>query len=389
MQLARAASPRRPSFSAGSDPVDKLSSSDEAKAEGAVSAGSAAALPVLPPLAAAIEIVVLIVIPGLLDLFVPAFPSLNETQPHFFWLPVLLLTLQYGSASGLLAAGTAIVLSSLLGWPEQEIGENHFSYQLRIWLQPVLWLATGVILGQLRLRQIERKAALGQAVAELSNQRQSIAEHARNLRERCDRLERVVATRRQPDALALLAALGRVQAGDPDEATRALGEALALGFGRSVVSILVLEDGALRVSYRHAPSGSPSPPAPIGPESPLFGAVVGEHRALSALRPGSEHDLDGRAAAVVPILAADGAAIGAVLLETADPDDLDADTQHRLAAVAGVVAGRLRQTGDARAPRRPPPLAEASARPEDGLWRRVRWQAGRHRPGASRLARKG
>ena len=85
-------------------------------------------LPVLPPLMALVEILVLMVVPGLLDYFWTGFPSLAETQPHFFWLPVLLLSLQYGTVSGLLAAGVAITITALLGWPDQEVGENHFNY---------------------------------------------------------------------------------------------------------------------------------------------------------------------------------------------------------------------------------------------------------------------
>jgi hypothetical protein len=326
-----------------------------------------------------------VVLPGLLDHFVPAFPSLNETQPHFFWLPVLLLTLQYGSASGLLAAGAAIVLSSLLGWPEQEIGENHFSYLLRIWLQPVLWLATGVILGQLRLRQIERKEALGRAVAELSSQRRTLADHALSLRERCDRLERLVSTRRGPDARDLLAALGRI---DTEEG--ALDAALGLAFGQSAVSILALEDDVLHVAHRHAPPGAPPSPAPITPESPLFAAVAIERRALSVLMPGSELDLDGRGLAAAPIIAADGSVEGAVLLETGEPDDLDADTTHRLRAIAAMVSGRLQLPSGA-ARRRGPAAPYVEARPSgsDRLWRRVRWHSGRHRAASARAGRRG
>jgi hypothetical protein len=348
--------------------------------------GAVSGLPVLPPLAAVIEVIVLVVVPGLLDLFVPAFPSLNETQPHFYWLPVLLLTLQYGSASGLLAAGTAIVLSNLLGWPEQEIGENHFSYLLRIWLQPVLWLATGVILGQLRLRQIERKQALGQAVAELSAQRQSLADHAQSLRERCDRLERLISTRRGPDARDLLAALGRVEAAPADEATRALDEALGLAFGESAVSILALDGGALRVVYRHARPGAPPPPGLIGPESPLFAAVAIERRALSVLTPGAEHDLDRRGLAAVPIIASDGHLEGAVLLETGEPDDLDEGTCDRLRAIAAMVSGRLRTADRARTSVAAAPYVEPRPSLREGIWRRVRWQSGRHSAAASARA---
>ena len=348
-------------------------------------------LPVLPPLAAVIEVMALVVLPGALDLFVPAFPSLNETQPHFFWLPILLLTLQYGSASGLLAAGTAIVLASLLGWPEQEIGENHFSYLLRVWLQPVLWLATAVIIGQLRLRQIERKQMLGQAVAELSSQRQSLAEHARSLRERCDRLERLIATRRGPDARDLLAALGRIEHHDADEAVRALGEALHLAFGRSAVSILAVDGAALRVVYRHAPPDAAPAPGPVDVDSPLYTAIVVRRTALSVLTPSCEHDLDGLGLAAVPIVAADGTVEGAVLLEAGEPDALDAETTHRLRAIAAVVSGRLRNAANAiNTPSRAAASAVANVGADAGrnrIWRRVRLQSHRPRAGPTRSGR--
>ena len=95
-------------------------------------------------------------VPAALDHFWPSFPTLSQMQPHFFWLPVLLLSLQYGTVSGLLAAGVAIVLTAWLGWAEQEVGENHFNYLLRISTQPMLWLVAALLLGQFRLRQIEQ-----------------------------------------------------------------------------------------------------------------------------------------------------------------------------------------------------------------------------------------
>ena len=157
-------------------------------------------LPLQPPLTALVGIAILILLPGALDHLVPGFPAINEMQPHIFWLPVLLLTLQYGSVSGLLAAGAAVAVSSLLEWPGQGIGESHLGYLLRISLQPVLWIATAVILGHLRLRQIEREQALDRSVVRLTRQRATLAAHVRGLRERCDRLERFIATRHEPDA---------------------------------------------------------------------------------------------------------------------------------------------------------------------------------------------
>jgi len=339
-------------------------------------------LPVLPPLAALIEIVVLVVVPGALDYFVPGFPSLNESQPHFYWLPVLLLTLQYGSGSGLLAAGMAIVFSSVLGWPEQEIGENHFSYLLRIWLQPVLWIATSVILGQLRLRQIERKQALGRSVARLTQQRAELAEHTHRLRERCDRLERAIATRHEGDASALMAALGKTQSGDEAEAAEALHDVIAIAFGDSRLSVLTLRDGCLHTTFRH-PRGSEHRAEPILPESAFVRAVVRDGQSLSVLHAAGESDLEGRGLAAVPI-ARGTQVVGAVLLEGCHPELLDASVTDRLATIA-LAAGGVRQ-GDDLSLTETSEAATAGQVDDDvpGLSRLPRWRRTRRRP--SRLA---
>ena len=341
-------------------------------------------LPVLPPLAAIAEILVLVVLPGLLDHFVPAFPSINETQPHFFWLPVILLTVQYGTVSGLLAAGASILLSALLGWPEQEIGENHFSYLLRIGLQPVLWMTAAIILGQFRLRQIERKEALVRAVTELTAQRQSIAEHARNLRGRCDALERLIAARPVPEASRLLAAMGRVQSPHPPEAAAALHEAIGLGFGGGCVSIWVNEGGALRLADRHGTSPVALAHDVLGASEPITRAVLEQGRQLSVLEVSEERELGGLGLAGVPISGADRRITGMLLLEHAQPEALDSTTTARLAALALVVGDRMR-AAQATVPFVPRPLLVPvlDVPKANPIGRYARWRAGARRGRAS------
>lgn len=300
-------------------------------------------LPVLPPWAAVLEVCVLVVLPGLLDYFVPGFPTLNESQPHFFWLPVLLLTLQYGSASGLLAAGVAILFSSTLGWPEQEIGENHFSYLLRIWLQPVLWIAAAVVLGQFRLRQIERKQSLARSVVRLTHQREELARYAQRLRERCDRLERVIATRYEGDALALMGALGRSQTGTDTEAARALHEAIAIAFGECRLSLLLIEGEQLRPALQH-PEAPEADAKPIPLDGAFARTLTHSRQPFSVLTPYGEAALGGLGFAAAPVFGG-GEIVGAVLLQECRPEVLDASVGARLAAV-GLASAGLRQRRD-------------------------------------------
>ncbi len=292
-------------------------------------------LHVLPPVAALIEMLVLIVVPALLDRHWEPFPTLSEFHPHFFWLPILLISLQYGTVSGLMSAGLAIALSAYLGWPDQEIGENHFSYLLRVWTEPVLWLMAALVLGQFRMRQIEQKRDLALQVDELSSQRKALADYATNLRTRCDALEREIARRRHPSARSMLNALGGLHQRD---AKQRLDTCLKVAFGNDcTIGIYALEARGLRLAHRHGSDLARTMPRDeYAAGDPLFKAVAIEGRSLSVLQASDEAALGHEGLVAVPILAAtgNGEIIGMVKLELAEPAEVDSQTASRLAVLA-------------------------------------------------------
>lgn len=343
-------------------------------------------LPVLPPTTAILEIIVLLGIPAALDYFWPAFPSLSDMQPHVFWLPVLLLSLQYGTVSGLAAASVAILLSALLGWPDQEVGENHFSYLLRIWAQPVLWLLAALVLGQFRMRQIEQKQALARELADMASQRTAIADYATNLRGRCEALEREIACQRLPSAHALLDALARARSGRTD-AGGALAECMALAFGPCRASLYASEVDGLRLVASHGTDASAGAREAYPAGHPLDAIVVRDGRELSVLVPGDEAVLGPDGLVAVPVLSpADNRVAGVLKIDAMDASELDAGTSLRLA----VVAMQLAPLVTAGAPYAARPRLEAVQRPGArlGLLRQVRWRrAGKEAAAAFRSSR--
>lgn len=334
-------------------------------------------LPVLPPATALVEMLVLMVLPAVLDLYWPAFPTLSELQPHPFWLPVLLVSLQYGTVSGLLAAGLAIALSASLGWPDQEIGENHFNFLLRIWAQPVLWLAAALVLGQFRMRQIEQKQDLANQVDELATQRKALADYATNLRTRCDALERDIARRRDPSARALLKAMGRLDgSGDGDDVRKHLEDCLDLALGRCRVAVFTRGPESLRMVFRYGPGADGHPAVDqLAAAEPLCQAVAVEGRTLSVLVPADEAALTGKGIAAAPVVSQrTGEIVGMILLETADASELDADIDLRLAVIASRIAPLI-DSGARNFGAAPKPAAMLQARPpaRPRLWRHVKW----------------
>lgn len=296
----------------------------------------------LPPRAAIAELVVLLAIIVAVSWLFPQV-DVTQLQPNPFWLPVLVLSLQYGTVSGLLAAISVIAIS-LLGYPlpEQESDENLFAYAARAFAQPVLWIAAAVLLGQFRVRQIEAKRNLARAVDILARQRAALASYARGLRERCDTLERDIVGRSSPPALAALAALDALEAETTASAEpgTALGRAIPAVFPGASAAIVARAAGRPIVVASHgAPAAVTAPEAAL---ATLAAAVIDERRAIDILSREGEAALAGLGTAAVPIVrtgnGGEPAAIGALVVDGLTPGEIGPETVPALRVVSRLLA---------------------------------------------------
>lgn len=262
---------------------------------------------VLPPFSALAEIVILFALIYGAEQLTPNL-SILDLSPHPFWIPVLLVSLQYGTVSGFIAAGAAIGLSLFTGFPEQDIGENLFVYFLRVFGQPILWIGVALLVGQFRMRQLGAKEELRIANQMLSGQRDDLAFHAQKLRDRIERLEQELATRygAPPHAIAAVLAQTMAAGGFIDEKAcqSTLQRAAIALFPEAVITVYRLRDGILceyAVCGRQLKSG---PRMRVSAEAPLYAKVIGEGRCVSVLDAGGEDVLAGTGLAAVPIAAA-------------------------------------------------------------------------------------
>ncbi len=344
---------------------------------------AAGRFPVLPPPAALLEIAVLFGL--IIGLGWLTGQDLGDLRPHPFWVPVLLLSLQYGTVSGLLAAGIATAFTGLGQLPEQVVGETYFVYFLRIWIEPILWISSAVLLGQFRMRQIADKMELARQVQELAAQRTSLADYAGKLRQRCEGLERRLAGRQEPDSLLMLQAIGRVRAAGAPGLSAAFAQVMATVLPGSQASLFVYDQNQLRRALM-APmpaDGMPSDDVTamrLDAPHPLFQAVVIRGEGASVLTAAGETALAGQGIAAVPIRSHQGAVIGMLKVEVIDSHLLGSSTLGVLDAVAGALAGPLQDALQAQniqpAVSQPAPLhsaavSEAVAQPGGRIWRHV------------------
>lgn len=309
---------------------------------GVAGAGERSAAGALPPVAAVVEAVVLLVPVILLEWLVPSFPDLTLWQPHPYWFAVLLLSLQYGVPSGLMAAAIAIVGQVLIGLPEPDIGENHFYYLVRVWTTPVLWLVAAILLGSFRTEQLRRNAELVERVDVLGAQRQSLFEQATSLRQRCDRLERRIVSRSTSEGEQLLDAFARLERARSDQISSAFAAAAGAAFPTGALSLLAATGAGLEVVATANWPQSAQWSRRIMRDAAIWRAVVGEARSLSMLKTGDALAIGRDAMFVVPVFAPrTGDVIGAVRIDMLPPGLVHAGTGGRLAVLARHAAAAL------------------------------------------------
>lgn len=341
-------------------------------------------LPILPPLEAVLELLVLLALIGFIDWLMPSV-DVAGLEPSPYWIPVLLLSLQYGTVAGLLAAGAATAAYVLNGFPELGIGENLFTYLLRVWALPILWIGVSLLVGQFRLRQIEVKQELRHQLTQRQAERDSLAGYAADLEARCQRLERQMTTRGPSTGGAVLDALNTLQNPSANLAD-AFGAVAQNAFPGGQLSVFAVTPSGLEGVVQSGWPDNAHWRSEIPSTDGLYRAMVSERQALSALTRGDEAILGADGIAAHPIFAADSnQVIGMVKLEQADPQFFTEATIGRLSIIAGAMVAPLAE------PRmvinhEPAHALTLSSRLTRG-WRQLSWRPSKSDSGSDRAAR--
>lgn len=212
--------------------------------------------------------------------------TLASLKPHPFWIPIVLVSLQYGTIDGIAAVAACIVTQWLLGWPQLEANEEYLAYISRTLNEPVLWLGAAIIIGEFRLRQVNETRELHAQLGELERQRELLAAHVADAHDRVRRLELALATslpNRSHELVEALTSLHRCELRGPHFA-RALAACAAIALGADSLSLFELSEGALVAAVRIGSDGSFAQHTRFSLGQPLHDSIVRDRAVLSVLR---------------------------------------------------------------------------------------------------------
>lgn len=323
--------------------------------------------------AAWVELAVFIAAALAVDFFLFRGDRFWGVSPHPFWIAVLLLSVQYGTGEGLLAAAVSSVALLVWNLPEPVLGADRYAAILDLARRPILWFVAAVVLGELRRRQSVREERLRSETEQSRRREEELRGMCVNLLADKDALEERMAG--QPAVVLELCRSARHLAQlDPDKALLGAMDVARAALRARKFSLFLRQGHALEVVHTEGWSPGDAWSRHLPKTSPLAHAVLEEGRLLCVATPGEDALLSGEGIAASPLRdPATRMVLGMMKVEAWQFDEIHNTRLRTLEALADWIAAvyaqaRLHQallTGLAGEPREAAQSASRAA-PRDG-----------------------
>lgn len=209
-----------------------------------------------------------------------------DVQPHPFWVIVVLVAVQYGTAEGVVAAIIASLALLLGNLPEQTMNQDIYDYLLAIFFMPLLWLLTAVIVGEFRQRHIRENSYLRQQLEESKEREKIIAESYESVKSLKEKLELKIAGQLRASVSTFRAAKA-VEKNDPQEVLTGVQELVRSTMQPEKFSVFTLEKETLMPTLTFGWKSDDKYKESFENTDLLYKKVIGEQRTLCIAN--SEH----------------------------------------------------------------------------------------------------
>lgn len=234
---------------------------------------------------------------------------------HPFWIPVLLLSAQYGTNAGLLAAIASTVALLAGNLPAQGLLEDRFVWLFETARLPLLWFAASIVLGELRTRQLRASEQARRDLDEACRRENVLVEAYKRLEAAKEALETRVAGQLRT-ALAMYEAARGIEKLDPSEVLLGVSTLVRSVMNPERFSLYLLQNGSLELVLAEGGTAEDVLPRFYRPETRLFQEIVGRQRVLSVANPEDEDVLEGDGMIAAPLVAASsGRVVGMLKIE--------------------------------------------------------------------------
>lgn len=244
-------------------------------------------------LAAMIEILLFLVIALVADTFFFDGTRYFTACPHPFWIIVLLVTVQYGTAEGVLCTIASTAAMLIGNMPEQAVGQDSYQYAMMVSKTPIMWFVASVILGELQQRHIRARTRLSYELEQAQERENTIAQSYQWVKELKEKLELRIAGQLR-SGISTYKAARAMETLDPGEVINGLDTLTKAVMNAEKFSIYTMGARGFEVALMHGWNEKDNYPRQFDKTSPLYQGVVSEKRPICAANDQHEAMLAGQ-----------------------------------------------------------------------------------------------
>jgi len=264
-----------------------------------------------------------------------------DVNPHPFWIVVLLVSVQYGTNEGLIAAMCATLFLLVGNSPPIDPALSRYDRAYEIFVNPILWVIAGWVLGELRQRHLRDREQLRRNLEESQQRENLISDSYSFVRDRKESLE-IQISGQLSSAIEAYRAAKAVETLDPKSVMQGVERLVKSVLGPQKFSLYILHDSKLNATILHGWNASDRYAQEIDSFSPLYQAVVGQRETLVVANEQHEIALDSQGMMAGPILDPEsGRVLGMLKVEQMDFISLSLSTVETFRAMSDWIGTAL------------------------------------------------
>ncbi|MBF0131379.1 MAG: GAF domain-containing protein [Magnetococcales bacterium] len=235
------------------------------------------------------------------DLTQGASDRFADVCPHPFWIAVILMSVQYGTSHGLLAAffSSLLLLSGTI--PQAQYGQDSFELLYSVAIVPLLWVVGAVVLGLLQDRHRVERSTLWKDMTAAEAREQVITRAYEQVNKAKERLEIQVSGQLKTVVSSFKAAKD-LEHEDPAMVLSGTRDMIRSVISPEMFSIFVLEEQNLTVMVKSGWKEEQPVKESFGVRDSLYQAIVGEKRFLTINNREDRDILDGEGVMAGPMI---------------------------------------------------------------------------------------
>ncbi len=256
-----------------------------------------------------------------------------NVEPHPYWIVVLLMSAQYGTAEGLLAVIVASVVLLVGNLPLQALDQDWYAYLFSVSIRPILWVVAAVSIGELRNRHIRERDRLRNELALAHEREEKITESYEWVRDHKQKLELRIAGQFK-STIETYHAAKAIEKLDPKDVLNGVQELVRAILNPEKFSIYMLSPQGLDSTILYGWETTDDYKRDFGTNSKIYREIVGSKQVLCAANDEHERLLAGEGVLAGPLVNTEtGEIIGMLKVEKIPFSDLNLSTIEAFRAI--------------------------------------------------------